>query len=449
VYRITATRGGPATSLRLYLDGASTASKLTVGLYADTGGDAGALLASATKLTPTAGAWTTVALSSSVNLTAGTHYWLGLLNPSDATGTLRWRDRAGGSGGLERTSLSNNLTGLPLTWLSSGFYTDGPVSGGAWGDGAPVPSALAVSPTSLALTAVQGGSDATTSLSVTNSGDGPLDFTVTHDVPWLRVAPANGLTTPKQLTVGAYVNGMSVGTHTGTITITAPGVPVKTVPVTFTVTAPAAGLVGAWGFDETAGATTADASGTGNTGTLSGATRTTAGRFGGALTFDGVNDWVTVPDAASLDLTTGATVEGWAYPTSAGAAWSWRTLAIKEAAGDLAWALYPFGDNGLPSGHARSSNDLWATGPSAPALNTWTHFAMTYDGATIRLFVNGTQVGTKAQTGVLAQTSQPLRFGGNGVWGEFFAGRLDELRIYDRALSAAQIQADMNRAVGT
>ncbi len=78
---------------------------------------------------------------------------------------------------------------------------------------------------------------------------------MTHDVPWLRVAPANGLDDAKQLTVGAYVNGMSVGTHTGTITITAPGVAAKTVPVTFTVTAPASGLVGAWGFDETSGAT--------------------------------------------------------------------------------------------------------------------------------------------------------------------------------------------------
>ena len=57
---------------------------------------------------------------------------------------------------------------------------------------------------------------------------------------------------------------------------------------------PVAGLVGAWGFDETSGTTATDASGRGNTGTISGATRTTAGKFGSALTFDGVNDLVTV-----------------------------------------------------------------------------------------------------------------------------------------------------------
>ena len=91
----------------------------------------------------------------------------------------------------------------------------------------------------------------------------------------------------------------------------------KTIPVTFTIAAPSTGLVGAWGFDETTGGTTADASGKGNTGTLSGAVRTTAGRFGGALEFDGVNDWVTVNDSTSLRLTTGMTIEGWAYPTPA------------------------------------------------------------------------------------------------------------------------------------
>src|SRR5690242_17396442 len=76
------------------------------------------------------------------------------------------------------------------------------------------------------------------------------------------------------------------------------------------------GLVGAWGFDEAGGAVVADASGTGNAGTIAGATRTAAGRFGGALAFDGVNDLVTVADASSLDLTTAMTLEAWVYPTT-------------------------------------------------------------------------------------------------------------------------------------
>ncbi|HEX6388808.1 MAG TPA: LamG domain-containing protein, partial [Solirubrobacteraceae bacterium] len=133
-----------------------------------------------------------------------------------------------------------------------------------------------------------------------------------------------------------------------------------------------------------------------------------------------------------------------ADPTAGG---SWRTLAMKEIAGNLSWALYPFGDGGRPGGHANTGTDLWASGPAAPALNTWTHFATTYDGTTIRLFVNGVQVGTRAQTGSLLQSTQPLRFGGTAVWAEWFQGRLDEIRVYNRALTAAQIQADMTQAV--
>ena len=106
------------------------------------------------------------------------------------------------------------------------------------------------------------------------------------------------------------------------MTIAAPGVAgsPKAVTVTFEVSAapactPPAGLVGAWGFDEGTGTTVADASPAGNSGTISGATRTAFGRFGGALSFDGVNDMVTIPDANSLDLTTGMTLSAWVNPT--------------------------------------------------------------------------------------------------------------------------------------
>ena len=71
---------------------------------------------------------------------------------------------------------------------------------------------------------------------------------------------------------------------------------------------------------------------------MSGATRTTSGRFGGALTFDGVNDIVSVPDAASLDLTSGMTLEAWVNPSALGSAW--RTAMLKERAAGLSYALY-------------------------------------------------------------------------------------------------------------
>ena len=171
----------------------------------------------------------------------------------------------------------------------------------------------------------------------------------------------------------------------------------------------------------------------------------TTGRFGSALSFDGVNDLVNVADANSLDLTTGMTLEAWVNPASIGGAW--RTVLLKETAGGLAYGLYAGEDAGLPSVHAYTTSELDTRGPSGLPPNAWSHLAATYDGAALRLYVNGAQVSSRALTGAMRVTGQPLRIGGNSVWGEWFSGRIDEVRVYNRALSAAQIQADMTAPV--
>lgn len=86
--------------------------------------------------------------------------------------------------------------------------------------------------------------------------------------------------------------------------------------------------------------------------------------------------------------------------------------------------------------------------PSILAVNTWTHLAATFDGATVRLYVNGAQVASRAQTTPLAATTGTLQIGGDSYPNEFFVGRIDEVRVYNRALTSAEIQADMNTAVG-
>jgi len=88
------------------------------------------------------------------------------------------------------------------------------------------------------------------------------------------------------------------------------------------------------------------------------------------------------------------------------------------------------------------------TGTSKLPLNAWTHLATTYDGATVRLYVNGLQVASAAQTGSIATTTNLLQIGGSPALGaQYFSGRIDEVRIYNRALSAAEIQTDMNTAI--
>jgi len=210
------------------------------------------------------------------------------------------------------------------------------------------------------------------------------------------------------------------------------------------VASPPGGLVAAYGFEETTGTNATDSSPNALTGTIAGPTRTTSGKFGRALTFDGVNDWVTVPDAAPLDLTTGMTIEAWVNPSRVT---GWRTAILKEQVGGLAWALYANADNNRPSGHAFTSTEFDTRGTATLALNAWTHLALTYDGASLRLYVNGTQVSSRALSGPLVASNQPLRIGGNGIWSEWFMGSLDEIRVYNRALSATEVTADMNRAV--
>jgi hypothetical protein len=73
---------------------------------------------------------------------------------------------------------------------------------------------------------------------------------------------------------------------------------------------------------------------------------------------------------------------------------------------------------------------------------------MTYDGSAVRLYVNGALAVSQAASGSVTSSTGVLRIGGNSVWNEWFAGLIDEVRVYNRALSAAEIQADMQKAVG-
>jgi hypothetical protein len=206
------------------------------------------------------------------------------------------------------------------------------------------------------------------------------------------------------------------------------------------------GLIAAYGFQEGSGTTTADVAGLGHTGTLAGAAWTTAGKNGNALSFDGINDSVSVADAADLDLTAGMTLEAWVRPI---ALTDWNTVVMKEgSATTLAYALYANDGAPFPALTVRiGSQDRSATGSAPLPLNTWTHLAATYDGSILRLYVNGIQVGLLVQSGNMIVSTRTLRIGGNTVWGEYFNGTIDDVRIYNRALTEAEIQTDMNTAV--
>ena len=120
------------------------------------------------------------------------------------------------------------------------------------------------------------------------------------------------------------------------------------------------GLVAAYSFDGGAGSTLADESGSGNHGAISGATWSTAGKTKGSLSFDGFNDKVTIADHASLDLTTGMTLEAWVRPTALG---GFRTVIAKERSGGIVYALHASQDSLGRSGRWTSTESRT---PSVP-----------------------------------------------------------------------------------
>jgi hypothetical protein len=298
-----------------------------------------------------------------------------------------------------------------------------------------------VTPPTVSLTSPAAGATISGTVTVTASASDDVSVAGVQ----LRV---NGVNTGAEDTSAPYAiawNSASVANSPYTLTVVArdgAGNVTESADVLVTVSnaQTATGLVAAYNFDEAAGPTIADRSGNGHTGTIAGATWV-AGRTGGALSFDGVNDWVTVNDAPALSLTTAMTLEAWVMPSTVV---DWQTVILKESSAGLAYSLYSSNLSGTASGYARIGGaDRDATAPTRLPVNVWSHLAATYDGTALRLYVNGALVATRAITGAVTTSALPLRFGGNASWGEFFNGGIDDIRIYNRALSQSEVQNDM------
>ena len=250
---------------------------------------------------------------------------------------------------------------------------------------------------------------------------GAEDTTAPYSLSWSSTSVANG-----SHAIRAVARDAAGNTQTSAAV---------TVSVDNPTTTP--GLVAGYSFNAGSGTSFADGSGQGNTGTLQGATWTTSGKYGGALSFDGVNDLASVPDAPSLDLGTSLTLEAWVRPTASS---GWRTVLLKETPSSLAYSLYSASGTNRPSAWIDGAS---STGSAAIPLNTWSHVSATYNGTRLKVYVNGVQRADKAVTAAVPVSAGPLQIGGNTVWGEYFKGQIDEVRLYDRVLTASEIIADM------
>ncbi|MGI6606595.1 MAG: LamG-like jellyroll fold domain-containing protein [Peptococcia bacterium] len=218
-----------------------------------------------------------------------------------------------------------------------------------------------------------------------------------------------------------------------------------TVTANFELVSPSSSLVGRWSFDEGCGTAAADTSGNNLNGVVSGATWVD-GKVGKALKFDGVNDYVEIPYDPILNPKKAITIEAWINPCS--------TAADQRI---LSKSPYPNNDYSM----IRASNNrvlvsvkMGGTVQSAysPAnsvpVGTWTHVVGTYDGQRMRLYINGTQVNSFAVCGEINAHETPLMIGKNAT-SAYFKGMVDEICIYDKALTADEILSHYQAAMPT
>ena len=220
-----------------------------------------------------------------------------------------------------------------------------------------------------------------------------------------------------------------------------------------TTLSPASGLVAAYAFGEGAGTTTADATGKGHTGTLQGgASWTTSGKYGSGLSFNGSTAYVDLGNAADLQLTGSMTWSAWIYATSNPP----DDGQIIAKSGGAGWQFKTSPDTGVHTFGVGVSADAGSLtqrySATVRALGTWYHVAGVYDAAsqTLNIYVNGV-----LDNGVLSGTVPASQYNaaenvtvGRRAGGFYFQGTIDEVRLYNRALSQAEIQADMNAPIG-
>ncbi len=204
-------------------------------------------------------------------------------------------------------------------------------------------------------------------------------------------------------------------------------------------------------FEESLGAAAfADVSGYGNVATCDaeGNTCPTAGvegRHGHTLLFDGVDDLLVVPDSADLDLTT-FSIGAWVRPTEAKT--SYQPIITKQDAGGRHqnYGLFIMPNSmrihfSFYAGNCSTSVSFESAG-SLP-LDQWTHVMITYNGRRFKVYLDGSQDTDVRMATSLCQNDEPVKIGHEPGRSAPFAGRIDEVAIFDHALAQAEVRAVM------
>ncbi|HEV2695086.1 MAG TPA: LamG domain-containing protein, partial [Verrucomicrobiae bacterium] len=221
--------------------------------------------------------------------------------------------------------------------------------------------------------------------------------------------------------------------------------PLAAVPAHAGCTPPPTGIVGWWQAESNA----VDIIG-GDNGSVAAGVTYAAGETGFGFNFPG-NANVTIPDEPALNPTNALTIELWVYVRAAVPShWS-QDLVNKDGECGSRQYMLNVGDSTASPGmgdfraHIGVSSGLQIfDGATIIQSNTWYHVAETYDGTNLILYVNGNVDGKMAVSGPIITTTEPLRLGGGadpGCPAYYFNGMMDEVSIYNRALSSNQIAA--------
>ena len=204
----------------------------------------------------------------------------------------------------------------------------------------------------------------------------------------------------------------------------------------------AVAIVGHWALDEGVGAYTADSAVSG-AGTLANGAYWGAGRSGHAVAMDGYDDYIALPnfDVTGEGITLAAWVNSWSFP--GGVEQRFISKADDSIERRSFWTLAQtnVGENRLQfrlkAGGSTTTLTAWAG--NLP-LNTWYHAAATYDGGTMRLYLNGEEVGYTAKSGSIPSgTVIPVHVGRSPEGSNYMHGAIDDVRVYRSALSHAEI----------
>jgi len=206
------------------------------------------------------------------------------------------------------------------------------------------------------------------------------------------------------------------------------------------------GPVAEWKFDENTGTTTVnDTSGNAKHGTMNGGMTNTnwvPGKVGSALSFDGVDDYVSTSDIESIEGITQLTVAAWIYPK----AWNLNDFVVEKGNVFVLGSHSYIGSNGgFMIRENGTSNWKKAELPTSLSLNTWHYLVGVYDGQNIKVYLDGklSTVGD-AYTNIIRNEVDVLNIGGRDTTYPF-DGNVDQVRIYNYARTPAQIAWDYNR----